>query len=329
MRKLTFEDFERYDTILNDKNEESDQTASWKGLKATEYVSKLAFNSFCGGSMPKIFCRTSSSLFKNLFQELRKPDCCYVTYLNDFIKSTPTTTPIDKVSVLLKKTHILSASHIEEAATIIANTLQVSTVYNKSILIDDRQYVISVDMIGKDEHFSPVLFFQSINDYTLEDCLDCLEDYLTSTYSSISNEDILQICKDFVPMYFYRKHIIKDTDFCGKNIGIIYNEKAKTHKLAPCFDMECSLKPPLIDYALEDLEKDLKFSRKRFPTLTDDLVKHYKNCLKTNAIESNLQKNVSTAYNTKTFNDFATNNLSILIDKYETITKGYENLRII
>ncbi len=323
MKTLNFNDFERYDIILNDENKESNQTRHWQDLKKDEYCWSNDFNSFCGGSMPKIFARVTSSALEQLFNELKKPKCHYVTYLNGLAKNSQTNPPLEKVSVLLKKTHFATASDIEELASLTANAMQVPTVYNKSVIVDDKKYVLSVDFISDNETFSPLLFCSNINEYPLEDCIEYLNDYLRLFVPNLSEKDASQIREGFIPIYFYRKYIIKDKDFCGKNIGLLYNNNTNSHKLAPCFDMEVSFTPLMIDYAYEHMGCDLMFAIKKFPQTTKNTITNFKNAINNHLVENSIQ-NSDLEIKKKEYINFAQNNTTMLIEKYDSLTKTNE-----
>lgn len=328
MEKLTFNDFEKYDIILNDKNDSTNQEKAWNNLKSSEYISQNPLNSFCGGTMPKVFLRCNSSLLAQMFDALSKPDCSYVTYLNDFLKGfdKTSTPPIEKVSALLKKTHLSHSSDIEEVSAIIANALQVPTVYNKAVMIDEQKYTLSVDFIKDNETFTSLdnlmPYNRSLNDYSLEDGLACLQNHLSNLEYGLSNAEVSKLCEDFIPIYLFRKYIISDCDFGGKNLGVLYNHKTKTAALAPCFDFECSLGQSVfgMENAVEYLEEDLETCIKLFPKKTEKVMQTFKKALKTKRVAKDLKKS-SFETDKKFHTNYIENNLKAMTNCYAAATK--------
>ena len=325
MRTLKFEDFESYDIIYNNEDKESDQSKHWNKLKEYDRNWYTDFNSICGGSMPKIFARCDSSVLKKLFAELRKPDCKFETYINDLVHSSQfdETPPIKKVSVLLKQTHGVNASSIEELASVTANALSIPTVFNQAIMIDGKEYTLSVDFVKQNETMTPMLFCENLNEYFLEESLDYLDDYLSIFVPNLHKEDFHQIRNDFIPIYFFRKYVIKDRDFCGKNMGILYNEKTQRHSLGPCFDMECSFRAPVIDHTYEHLDADLKTSMQKFPQTTKIMIDRFKKAIAQNKIQSEIE-NCDISKDKQEAINFVTNNILMVVERYDALTKEHE-----
>ena len=130
------------------------------------------------------------------------------------------------------------------------NALIANADTSTSVHVTADEYVLSVDFIGKDEHFD------TFNEYTR--CFDTDDEpcprgtSLEEWFCSFKNADLtnyqtgeelsysvnMQLFREFIPQYFFRRYLTRDHDFKSENVCIIYNQKTGKYRLAPMFDME-------------------------------------------------------------------------------------------
>lgn len=246
--KIKLKDIEEYNSILNandvDIIKKLPSKADLIDPTAFDYDENKAVVSPLGGSMPKTFVRCDSKYFKELIEELKKPNCSYVTYINDLVKSLNSDNienfPLSKISVLIKKSHRAQDIYNEEIASKTANILEIPVTYNTVVNIAGIDYNMSVDFLKKDEEFI------SLDHCKLNDAMSfCVIKKKLQKYfeyyvacGEITQEQAYNLLSDFMEMYIFRKYILSDTDFDMFNTGLIFNNKTKEYKWAPNFDME-------------------------------------------------------------------------------------------
>lgn len=249
MKKLSPKKFEEFNSIISERG----KNVAWKYplnvLKDPEFFEyDDSYDSEFGGSMPKMFLRCDSDVFKELIEELVVPDCSYVTYLNEFVQSLELRDvknfPLSKISVMVKAVHQDAYLNREEKASRVANVFGVPTVYNKLVNIKGNKLILSVDCLKENEEFVEIesnTLRKPIYDFNtaILSISNGLK-YLVKA-ESMTQIQLDKLIEDFVELYLFRVGILNDGDFTLQNLGIICNTETGEYKWAPCFDMEYAL----------------------------------------------------------------------------------------
>jgi len=206
----------------------------------------------------------SSKLFADLFKEVKNnPNCKYVTYLNDLIKSGYNPEWV----MAFKK--VVTKSHKEIVANRILQFMDCPVAYETIIEDSDNSHkLLSVDFISSgDELYTLNDFKDYSNDIEVID--QCLEIASRKLGSKLGNhpdrKEMLERAKNNIMYSFLvRKLILGDTDSATQNFGLILNQDANTVSSAPNFDLEyCFNGNSNITERI--VEFDLNFVRDKYP----------------------------------------------------------------
>ena len=290
----------QFDTYLIEDDNYNEVPVNYQGLE---------FN--LDGHNLKGFVLCESEFFREFFDEIENnPNASYITYLNEFIKDNydGINLPIEEISCFKKDSIRV---RIEEIVSRLANALKIPTAYVKSVIpytpdelkainkhmINDllegkissfkpqENYMLSIDFIGKNEHF------HSLNEYYGNKFLVYKRCSLGKWYSSFMNctlknplthkklthNEKWELFRQFIPQYIFRTYIARDYDFKSENVGIIYDEVKNCYKLSPMFDFEqCYYyaDTPIDQYALS---ADLELAYKLCPEETADILRKLNN----------------------------------------------------
>lgn len=240
-----------------------------------------------GGYCDKKFVRIDSELFADFFKELIKSGSSYVSYASDLIrefysKSDGKNFPIKYLSVLLKEERFgefRKNTPIEVIGANIANALNVPTVYNKSFNYNGRDYLASIDFVGKDEEIVELDETGEASKYLDDANFQQWYVFLTEVIGGKlkteggRNEQSDKIISGFVKMYLLKNLLFQDIDFYPRNIKLLYNRKTKEYKFAPSFDYEYIMSGSLRkDLYQTLLEEDFEFLMEKFPSELHDFM---------------------------------------------------------
>jgi len=252
----------------------------------------------------KRFVRVQSSIFVDMFKELRdNPFCSYVTYLNDLIRDVQySDTPcIEYVSALLKNINKKICCYVEPACSRISNALEIPVVFNVPYDDDDNSFVLSVDCISpecellnvyeifketrmKEFHFTDEEQLKAIDEDLLEiyewnymkelllsEWIEMMSHCINQeTCPGITQENKEKLLEDFVSQYIFRKYILDDSDVRASNFCVIHNIKTGEYSLGPGFDFEFAY--GRTTYTDNQKIKDLTFCLDNYPQVITHLM---------------------------------------------------------
>lgn len=107
----------------------------------------------------------------------------------------------------------------------------------------------------------------NINELEIKKILERIEEYLIE--QGMSEETIQRVKIDFIKQSFFNK-FIKQTDENNHNWGVLINEREKSARIAPLYDMECSCDCGTRTRHLRKVEEN-------GGTTLESFIKHYKN----------------------------------------------------
>ena len=248
-------------------------------LEAYDVINNLEFI----GHRNKTFMLADGDVFSPLYHELRNnPKSSYATYLNDEIKQGYEP---EHLSVLVYEAICDPTDELFNSRLL--NLLDVPTVYMQNLTnIDDYNYLLSVDFVGKDEEFIPldeltyrhyiydtehIVYYDFYT--TMEDIDELIHDGLEHMYKTKrlhkSDDFISGVHHDIMSNLLYQraitKYVLGLTDGESKNNGILFNKKTHVSHVAPAFDLEqmCITWRFVEDDQM--LVKDLEYLRDNYP----------------------------------------------------------------
>lgn len=240
------------------------------------------------GHREKGFIRCSGELFGDLIYELRNnPNSSYVTYMNDVIRDGYNP---KYLSVLRISSTIGELSVRETLCGKILNFFEAPVTFDKFVTIDGKDYMLSVDFIGKDEEFETLidLMIEQNNynsadladfdkvclaknvfrfDFLCDQSIDMIRTALKSVRENLGDcynfeEMENEFIENYIYSYLIRRHLFADSDFFFNNVGVLVNKENKTFRMAPNFDLELSSMFMLNEKYLID---DISFVIQKYP----------------------------------------------------------------
>ncbi|MBQ7351344.1 MAG: hypothetical protein IJW59_00540 [Clostridia bacterium] len=273
MKRLKTKNFEEYDGIIDERG----KNVAWRYPKSILKDSEFfeyddSYDSEFGGSMPKMFVRCDSKVFKELIKDLSEPQCSYVTYFDDLIKSLGESSkeyfPLSKIGVMVKSVHQDAYMNREEKASRVANAFGVPCVYNKLVSVDNNKLVLSVDCLKENEEFVEIQSnYERHTIYGIDTAITAIVEGLQYLIDEdkMTNEQLEVLLEDFIETYLFKVYILNDGDFTLQNLSVIFNKETGNYKWAPLFDMEYTLKGSFSSqFAQVDLSKIMMMYPKKF-----------------------------------------------------------------
>lgn len=249
------------------------------------FNSNYSWKEELGGIRGKHFVRCTSDCFEGLFDELRNnPNCSYDTYMNDVIKSG-----YDPkfLSVLMRYTRVDRTSQKDEIAKCfkevyasrVLNFFECPTTYDAIISKDNKIYSCSVDFVKEDEELYPLvdLYDRKFVPKKVLDFKKAFDEHcLIDNANEVLSEDVEKTIEDFVYSRLVRWYMCEDNDYFLHNMGVLYNTKTDTIRMAPNFDFDqsfsfCTWRSPYDSryksYSSESLIAYLDNIKKRYPKM--------------------------------------------------------------
>jgi len=243
------------------------------------------------GARRKKFIRMSGDAFNELFNEIcNNPNCSYVTYMNDVIKSGY----VPKyLSVLTKENTQINRRNnqygLEHFSDVIAckimNFFGCPTTYETLFDIDGEVLSCSVDFNKTDEDFYSLSgiggfhSFSSASDVSgnlnkIDGSLKCFRDNIL--LDNMTDEEFAKMSKKFKEDYVYswmiRYLIMNDRDFYDNNVGLIYDKKNNEFRMSPNYDMEACMTNLDMDVGTINNSCNIKFIDVMYPQVFDKFV---------------------------------------------------------
>lgn len=280
----------------------------------------------------KDFYLASSDLFEELFDPNKNNS--YSTYMDDLIDSGD---KMHHISVLCKSTGAKYANS-EIVSSRILNYFHIPTVFNTLAITQYEDVydtlmkdVLSVDFMRPQDEFQS--FVENGEMGSIESWFKAIEHYVglfykhnkqsKATTNEAKQQKVDSLKRDFVQTYLYRRILLDDHDFFARNFGVIMNKE--DIRLAPNFDMECSLEI----YRSEGLDQDLIKCYYLYPDLVDDFIT---NINKANANHENntsiLQNIINSACTSKQFAKEFNSQLCYNIDEINVAYSKAKNRNI-
>lgn len=248
------------------------------------------------GYRRKEFVRCSSKLFAEYIDELRKnPNCSYISYMNDIIKSGYTP---EKFSIIKKECR--ENPFKEAIASRIMNYFECPTVYDDMIVKDGEFYSCSIDfgICGEDfytfdeickdfDRFEDLLLYDSM-ETVVNKLRNALENYIPQflKIDKDPTEMINKYLENFVYSYMIRGYVLFDGDYGVKNLGIIHNTKKNEFYMSPNYDYEFIMDP--LGYEIKTREcfyKDRKYLEDNYPNVYKKFIDKFSSFTKVNGSE--------------------------------------------
>lgn len=234
------------------------------------------------GKCKKKFKRCLGWYLEDMFNEIRNnPDSNYVTCMDEVIKDPSVTLKdFDRtcVSVIYKTPRDLYVDFAknEILGSRISEAMGIKTEY---VVPVKRNKYMAIDFLSGDdcfETFSEFVGIKHLNAYIFSQGDSCVrpwvESLIYSAYSKIPKKNKLQKIMDIEPLivdalkiYFFKKYIIHDADFCVQNLGVVYSPGYKNLRIAPAYDFEQSLMPGIRTEQGFGLIDDIEYLAKSFP----------------------------------------------------------------
>lgn len=228
-------------------------------IKATkadiEKYSKTVGSEEIGGSLDKLFVRLNSKFLSGFLKEASKPECYYVTHVDDLIDDfckgkDASYFPLSKVSVMLKQERYkyipdkIETLNNEVLGSRVCNAVGVPTVYNDIIKIDKDYYTMSIDFVKPSQKIIRLIGNGRVNDTShFPEWEKLFDEQLPYVLPAKSNKEkiIKQLKSSFVEPFLVHNLILDDADFYPRNTCLIENTKRNTFSWAPQNDFELIL----------------------------------------------------------------------------------------
>ncbi|MBO7218415.1 MAG: hypothetical protein J6V40_00355 [Clostridia bacterium] len=263
-KKKVYPRYSYYDSVLN---EDGEQVSTKEAL---------------GGKTDKIFVRMDSEFLEDYFKDVAKGDCSYVTYLDDialdYLKGKKI--PVSAVSTLLKLYDSASKrAYNEDIGSRVGNLIGVPVVYNRAYKCGSVIFNMSIDYMKYGDHMEYGVLYP---DYTGKNedpyngwGLNEWKHYLKKaalhdpkTGMPIPLEKREKLVESFIPTYFFRRYVLKDTDFGFHNMCIVHDKRNDSYKFGPNYDMERAFySNTTFDEYLSRLSKDMHSAMVTHPKL--------------------------------------------------------------
>ncbi len=222
---------------LRSKNKSSEKTPT--NLEYYDIIPNIL-----NGRRSKGFLLADGKLFQPLYDELRNnPNSSYITYANDLIRSGYYP---QHLSVLMYEA--TGDTTFEIINSRLLNYFGAPTVYMQNLVnVNDMNYLLSVDFIGKNEELVPL--DEIIDEFDYETHLNSIVNDLSNKLPILcqskgmkDNEKIQtntnKIIEDFIYQMVISKYVIGIKDNYEGNYGLLYNKESQTTIIAPLFDLE-------------------------------------------------------------------------------------------
>ena len=288
-KKKVYPKYSYYDCVLNEMGE------------------PVSTKEALGGQTDKIFVRLDSDFLLDYFKDVAKGSSSYVTYLDDIAKDyvNGKKPPVKAVSTLLKLYDSSSKRpYNEDIGSKVGNLLGVPVVYNRAykcgsvifnMSIDYMKYgdymqygVVYPDYVGKNQD---AYCGWGLTEWKYFFSKSALHD--PKTGKPIPLEKRNKLIESFIPTYFFRKYVIRDTDFGFHNIGIIHDRRNDSYKVGPNYDMERAFySQTTFDSYVQNLERDMKSALATHPKAICDFMSRVKKVSKYQLITPWLFANV-------------------------------------
>ena len=323
--KISFRKINKYHKIVDDNGADVTKLFPLSKLKDKKFWKyNPDYASFMGGTMPKLFVRCDSRYFAELFQELKKDDCSYATYVNDLVKSLNGSVdqlPLSKLSIMLKSVHDdTNGYNNEEICSRIANIFGVPTVYNKAVEIEGSRYIASIDYMIKDKVLTDVFEDEepTRNVYSLLDFKNMvIDERLDSLLKSrkITKQNYDRLTGEFIENFFFRRYVLSDYDYDVHNIRLLYDKQNNRYEWAPNYDYEFAYDYP-INYF--EFTTDLEYAYKIYPNTVKKIFEKYKKILHNDKMYYNLKDEYGHEA-ARSYSRYTNNILEQLIEIYNSI----------
>lgn len=260
------------------------------------------------GKCKKKFKRCLGWYLEDMFNEIRNnPDTNYVTCVDDVIKD-PSVTLNEfgktSVSVIYKtpRNFYVDYAKNEILGSRIAEAMGIKSEY---VVPVKRNKYMAVDFLSGDdlfETFSEFIDVKHLNAYVFNAGDSCVRPWVEcliySAYSKMPTKNKLHKIMDIEPLlvdamkiYFFKKYIVHDADFCVQNLGVVYSPGYKNLRIAPAYDFEQSLMPGIRTEQGFGLIEDIEYLAKSFPHVLGKVVQELNlNVIKKDKIKSILQQ---------------------------------------
>lgn len=255
IKKKPYPKYQYYDEVLSDTGE---QVSTKEAL---------------GGQTDKIFVRLDSDFLVDYFKDVSKGSSSYVTYLDDIAHEylNGKKPPVKAVSTLLKIYDSASKRpYNEDIGSKVGNLLGVPVVYNRAYKCGSVIFNMSIDYMKYGDHMEYGVLFPDyagknedpyngwgLNEWKYFLSKATLHDPKTGV--PIPLDKRAKLIDSFIPTYFFRRYVLRDTDFGFHNLSIVHDKRNDSYRVGPNVDMERAFySNTTYDEYVTRLTKDLK-----------------------------------------------------------------------
>lgn len=262
-----------------------------KGVLDYDFLDESSDENLLSGCCDKSCVRVGKEYFNDLIREIkRNPNSSYQTaYTREEIENDQIP---QYLSVVIKEPSNINSLEAEVFSSRILNYFGLPVVYNRRIdqpipNFFSRRYLMSVDFIRPYErfyslgHIVPTAIDNGEVGRVLENGLKETMSCVMASIKKILNDkavpfdkiQIDEIRKELFRMILARYIFLGDIDFRNGNIGLLIDDKHKTFRLAPNFDMGLSLSSISNPLRFDHLEEYYDYDTEEYNKFIDTMMK--------------------------------------------------------
>lgn len=262
-----------------------------KGVLDYDFLDESSDENLLSGCCDKSCVRVGKEYFNDLIREIkRNPNSSYQTaYTREEIENDQIP---QYLSVVIKEPSNINSLEAEVFSSRILNYFGLPVVYNRRIdqpipNFFSRRYLMSVDFIRPYErfyslgHIVPTAIDNGevgrVLENGLKETMSCImasiRKFLTDKGISFDENQLEEVAKDLFRMILARYIFLGDIDFRNGNIGLLIDDKHKTFRLAPNFDMGLSLSSISNPLRFDHLEEYYDYDTEEYNKFIDTMMK--------------------------------------------------------
>lgn len=283
------------------------------------------------GMHQKSFVRFNGDRFADLYKDIAtNPNCNYITYVNDLIKSTGYK-PKHMSCMLKNFCDDKNGIYNEILSSRICNFFDIPTVYNQKYTMNDCNYLLSVDFLAGNsaiidtnkyisDIFSEIEIPANIFDSEIDEQLYAISTLLNMHKHAGSghwNFDEKTLISSYIKQFLIRQCVIHDTDFYPRNFCFVIDDKQNV-EMGPVFDIECGFGE---DPKYFSQYRNLISINRLYNDLIVDFVAKFEDFMK--------PQNLKTVFADIDDKDYIASKKRFLKESYKAFLKDYDRLNLL